>query len=155
MNVGETIRTQYPLNLAKLYEAVRLEGEPRLRVSRLVDLYEETVRHLTLVGLAVYEHQGLSADSVEAARADLSRPSLGHWVALLKTVDEALGRGFDLLTPPPNKRHTNDAVAAALFISPSTARTHLQRVFKKLGVHSRAEVVGFAVRCGLDIEGDV
>ncbi len=49
----------------------------------------------------------------------------------------------------------NDAVAAALYISPATARTHLQRVFKKLGVHSRAEVVGFAVRCGLDIEGDV
>ncbi len=49
----------------------------------------------------------------------------------------------------------NDAVAAALYISPATARTHLQRVFKKLGVHSRAEVVGFAVRCGLDIEGDI
>ncbi len=51
--------------------------------------------------------------------------------------------------------HDNEAVAAALFISPATARTHLQRVFKKLGVHSRAEAIQFAVRCGLDIEGDL
>ena len=48
----------------------------------------------------------------------------------------------------------NDAIAATLYISPATARTHLQRAFKKLDVHSRAEVVAFAVRAGIDIEGD-
>ena len=47
----------------------------------------------------------------------------------------------------------NDAIAATLYISPATARTHLQHVFRKLGVHSRAEVVAFAARSGLDIEG--
>jgi DNA-binding NarL/FixJ family response regulator len=50
--------------------------------------------------------------------------------------------------------HDNAAIAANLFISPATARTHLQRVYKKLGVHSRAEAVAFAARCGFDIEGD-
>lgn len=49
----------------------------------------------------------------------------------------------------------NEAIADALFISPATARTHLQRVFKKLDIHSRAEAVAFAARCGLDIEGDM
>jgi DNA-binding NarL/FixJ family response regulator len=48
----------------------------------------------------------------------------------------------------------NKAIAANLYISPATARTHLQRVFKKLGVHSRAEAVAFAARCGFDVEGD-
>jgi hypothetical protein len=114
MSDGDIILTQYPLNLAKLYEAVRLESEPRLRVTKLVTLYEGTVRHLALVGLAAYRHLEISDDQVEAARADLGRPSLGHWLGLLKAVDEALGRTFPLLTPPLNKRHRNDAIAAAV-----------------------------------------
>jgi len=48
----------------------------------------------------------------------------------------------------------NDSIGVALYISPATARTHLHRVFKKLGIHTRAEAVAFAARCGLDLEGD-
>ena len=40
-------------------------------------------------------------------------------------------------------------IAAALVISPETARTHLQRVLRKLGVHSRTEAVALIVRTGL------
>jgi DNA-binding NarL/FixJ family response regulator len=43
----------------------------------------------------------------------------------------------------------NATVAQQLYISPATARTHVQRVFKKLDLHSRAEAVAFAIRCGL------
>jgi DNA-binding NarL/FixJ family response regulator len=32
-------------------------------------------------------------------------------------------------------------IAEKLYISPGTARTHLQRVYKKLGVHSQAELI--------------
>lgn len=46
---------------------------------------------------------------------------------------------------------TNDAIAERLFISTATARTHLQRVFRKLDVHTRADAVAFAARCGLEI----
>lgn len=34
-----------------------------------------------------------------------------------------------------------DDIAEDLFISPATARTHLQRVYRKLGVHSQAELM--------------
>lgn len=37
----------------------------------------------------------------------------------------------------------NDAIAQALVISPQTARTHIQNVFGKLGVHSRLEAAAF------------
>ena len=42
-------------------------------------------------------------------------------------------------------------VAKELYISAATARTHLQRAFDKLDVHSRAELVALAARCGLEV----
>lgn len=39
-----------------------------------------------------------------------------------------------------------DEIAEHLFISPATARTHLQRVYRKLGVHSQAELMALAAR---------
>jgi DNA-binding NarL/FixJ family response regulator len=41
------------------------------------------------------------------------------------------------------------AIAERLYISPKTVGTHVQRILAKLGVHSRAEAVGFAFREGL------
>ncbi len=43
----------------------------------------------------------------------------------------------------------NATIAAELYISPATARTHSERVFKKLDVHSRAETMHFAIQCGI------
>ena len=37
-------------------------------------------------------------------------------------------------------------LAAQLFISATTVRNHLKNIFSKLGVHSRAEAVGLALR---------
>jgi DNA-binding NarL/FixJ family response regulator len=42
-------------------------------------------------------------------------------------------------------------VAEELYISAGTARTHLQRGFSKLDVHSRSELVALAARCGLEV----
>ena len=44
---------------------------------------------------------------------------------------------------------SNPEIAAALFISPRTATTHVSHIFAKLGVATRAEAVAFAHRHGL------
>ncbi len=41
------------------------------------------------------------------------------------------------------------AIADELTISPETARTHVERVLVKLGVHSKVELAAIAARCGL------
>jgi DNA-binding NarL/FixJ family response regulator len=38
----------------------------------------------------------------------------------------------------------NGAIAKTLMISPDTARTHVQNLLYKLGLHSRLEAAGFA-----------
>jgi DNA-binding CsgD family transcriptional regulator len=43
----------------------------------------------------------------------------------------------------------NEAMADELFISPQTARTHVQNVLAKLGVHSRLEAAAFVNRHAL------
>lgn len=43
----------------------------------------------------------------------------------------------------------NDAIAQKLVISPETARTHVQNVLGKLGVHSRLEAVAFVTQNGI------
>lgn len=45
--------------------------------------------------------------------------------------------------------HTNAAIAARLSISPRTAETHRANLMRKLGLHSQADLVRFAVRRGL------
>ena len=42
----------------------------------------------------------------------------------------------------------NEAIGNALHISPQTARTHIQRVIKKLGVHSRLEAAVLVTQNG-------
>ncbi|HJQ77211.1 MAG TPA: response regulator transcription factor [Acidimicrobiia bacterium] len=37
-----------------------------------------------------------------------------------------------------------EEIGQRLFISPATARTHLQKVYRKLGVHSQAELIALA-----------
>jgi DNA-binding NarL/FixJ family response regulator len=44
---------------------------------------------------------------------------------------------------------SNPGIAEALYISPRTAQTHVQNIFTKLGVGSRAEAVRLAVEAGL------
>lgn len=57
-----------------------------------------------------------------------------------RQVFELAARGYD-----------KQAVADQLFISPATARTHLQNAFRKLNVHSAAELVALAAECGLEV----
>ena len=44
---------------------------------------------------------------------------------------------------------TQTEIAGRLVISPKTVATHIQRILRKLDVHSRAEAVSRAYRLGL------
>jgi DNA-binding NarL/FixJ family response regulator len=57
-----------------------------------------------------------------------------------RQVFELTARGFD-----------KQAVANELFISSGTARTHVQNAFRKLNLHSVAELVALASECGLEV----
>jgi len=48
---------------------------------------------------------------------------------------------------------SNDEIAAKLFISPTTAKTHVSRVMMKLAARDRAQLVVMAYECGLVIPG--
>jgi DNA-binding NarL/FixJ family response regulator len=43
----------------------------------------------------------------------------------------------------------NKAIAAALFVSEETVKTHVRRVLKKLDASSRANAVAIGIRVGL------
>ena len=43
----------------------------------------------------------------------------------------------------------NEDIGRTLVISPQTARTHIQRVIRKLGVHSRLEAAMLATQTGI------
>lgn len=66
---------------------------------------------------------------------------------------EATPPGFDQLTSREKEVFglaaqgaRKEEIGESLFISPATARTHLQRVYRKLGVHSQAELIALASR---------
>lgn len=98
----------------------------------------------------------LERDAFEVAR--------GEGAAM--TVDEAIGwarrargarrrptGGWEALTPTELRvvelvagGLTNRQIAERMFISPGTARIHVQHIFEKLSVHSRSELTALAVR---------
>ena len=45
--------------------------------------------------------------------------------------------------------HSNDEIAAQLFISPHTAKSHVKNTMLKLGAHDRAQLVIAAYESGL------
>lgn len=48
-----------------------------------------------------------------------------------------------------SRGRTNKEMAAAMFVSEETIKTHMKGLFQKLGVHDRAEAVGIALQRGL------
>lgn len=63
-------------------------------------------------------------------------------------LQELSAREFDVLQCLVDGKG-RDATARALFVSSNTVRTHTQRVFAKLGVHTSLEAVAMAMSAGL------
>lgn len=113
MSTKETIRLFYPLPLAKVYESVRLETEPRLKVGRLIEFYEETLRYLGLISLAYCDHYEISNERLLNIRSQLDRPTLGTWLKLIGTATKALrSRDRHFLQPPFRQKYGPDEPTA-------------------------------------------
>ena len=105
--------------------------EGRLREALGPDAYE----------VARAEGAELSVDDAlewaRRARGPRTRPAVG-WASLTPTelrVAELVAEGL-----------TNPQIGERMFISKATVKTHLAHIFRKLDVHSRIELVAYAVR---------
>jgi DNA-binding NarL/FixJ family response regulator len=72
------------------------------------------------------------------------------------TVDAAMATRFDALTPRERdvvvaiaSGMDNSQIAAEMFVSPYTVKTHANRAMTKVGARDRAQLVAFAYRAGL------
>lgn len=105
-----------------------------------------------------------SADLVAAIRTvyagdvflypSVARRLVSDYLTRVKTGEEQ--SSYDGLTPREREvlkliaeGHTNQAIADKLVISPSTVQTHRTRIMQRLNLHSRAELMQYAVRKGL------
>jgi DNA-binding NarL/FixJ family response regulator len=147
----------------------RIAGDERLDCARVVVL--------TNYGLDEYVFQALRAGAsgfvlkdsnpeellhalrvVAAGEALLSpaitRALIGEFVA--RPPDSQTAGGLEILTNREREvvaqvAHglSNDEIAAAMVISPTTAKTHVSRAMTKLGARDRAQLVVFAYQSGL------
>ena len=63
-------------------------------------------------------------------------------------LDGLTGREGEVLTHLA-EGSSNDEIAAALVISPNTVERHRENIMRKLNLHSRAELVRYAIRKGI------
>lgn len=78
----------------------------------------------------------------EALLDPVKRAERAHPLASLSAREREI---FDLVV----RGFSTEAIAKQLFISAKTVETHRAHINKKLGLHSAAELVRFAARCGL------
>jgi DNA-binding NarL/FixJ family response regulator len=120
------------------------------------------------LGKGVEPSELLEAIRVVAAGEALLSPKatkglIGRLLALpTDGPPELVGDEFDALTERERevvalvaRGLTNDEIAARLFVSPLTAKTHVNRAMAKLGVRDRAQLVVRAYQGGLVRPGEV
>ena len=102
-------------------------------VSRVVELVERTDGH----------GRGVTVSDASLPAADVAAPGLEPLGGVRLTARER-----DVLQRLVRGERTR-TIAAGMGVSYSTARTHVQNLLHKLGVHSRLEAVAFALRHSL------
>ena len=122
------------------------EGQVLRRAQRVADARD-------LLRRALHGFQGLGATSwVTLTENELAATGLRH----------EHGRrtgGSDVLSPQElqvaravSRGMNNPEVAASLFMSRKTVESHLTRIYRKLGLHSRTDLTRVVLRDGLDTE---
>ena len=107
----------------------------------------------------------LSDKYAQSAGAELDRAGvkgLRHWLDLTPVVAEAGQTRPRGLTPREAevltlvaRGHSNDEIAEALVLSVRTVQRHVENVYRRLGLHNRAEATLSAVEMGLVSPRDV
>jgi DNA-binding NarL/FixJ family response regulator len=92
----------------------------------------------------------LLSPSVTRRLVDLVGRRVPGTSAAAPAMDTLTGREREVVAWVATGR-SNDEIAAELFISPATVRTHVGRAMLKLNARDRAQLVVFAVRAGLTI----
>ena len=82
--------------------------------------------------------QRLIAEFATVSRRTVQRPGLADLTEREREVLVAVASG-----------RSNDELAATLFLSPATVKTHVGRIMSKLGAHDRAQLVVIAYESGL------
>ena len=170
---GDRGRTARCLNGLGVIAALAQQGERAARLCGAAEALREAI------GAPIPRYRGHHERAIGLARAALGEQAFaaawaaGRALPLANAVAEALdlpsGSPLGTASPPwptPAAQHrltrkevevlrllreglTNREIAARLFISPRTAQTHVQHIYAKLGVASRAEAAAYAVERGL------
>lgn len=140
------------------------EAAPETKVILItIDESRGAIAEAIQAGVSGYLLKDASPDAlVDAARNAIEGNAVIH-PQLTKTfieearINEPAGESS---TPPLSKREreilqkvadggTTRQVASDLGISPHTVKTHLERIFEKLGANDRAQAVAIAIRTGI------
>jgi DNA-binding NarL/FixJ family response regulator len=112
-------------------------------------------------GVSGYLLKDASPDAlVDAARNAVEGNAVIHPQLTKTFIEEAQAAGDEPRPAPLSKREreilqkvadgaTTRQVATELGISPHTVKTHLERIFEKLGANDRAQAVAIAIRTGI------
>ncbi len=105
------------------------------------EVLAEAIRDVVRYGLVLAE------DVAPVVRERLATEGSGLLTALTAREQEVLRQVA--------RGRTNQEIAQTLSISYSTVRTHLNNIYRKLGIESRPALIAFALRAGLRPANDV
>lgn len=138
------------------------EASPETKIILItIDESRSAVSEAIAAGVSGYLLKDASPDAlVDAARNAIEGNAVIHPQLTKAFIEEAQAAGDEPRTTPLSKREreilqkvadgsTTRQVASDLGISPHTVKTHLERIFEKLGANDRAQAVAMAIRAGI------
>jgi len=138
------------------------EASPETKIILItIDESRSAVSEAIAAGVSGYLLKDASPDAlVDAARNAIEGNAVIHPQLTKAFIEEARAAGDEPRTTPLSKREreilqkvadgaTTRQVASDLGISPHTVKTHLERIFEKLGANDRAQAVAMAIRAGI------
>src|SRR3990170_1773607 len=142
-------------------KAIRAASPETRVILFTVDESRASISEAIQAGVSGYLLKDADADElVNAARLALEGKAVIHPALTAAFIEEVQLAEKRVESPPLSKREkeilqkvaygaTTKEVAHDLGISPHTVKTHLERIFEKLGANDRAQAVAIAIRSGL------